>query len=71
MHTLLQETAGLRRTAPVQSPVPMGGGARLSLFQRTVVGIFVLALALAHIVHLLPHPPRAAVPAASAPPGES
>lgn len=62
MDTFLQETAGLRRTAPVQSPVPVNG--RLSLLQRLVVGLFLLAMASAYLVQLLPasHPrptPRA------------
>lgn len=59
MDTHLQESGGLRRTAPVQSPVPVGAGDRLSGFQRVVVGIFVAALALAYVAHLVP-PSRAA-----------
>lgn len=56
MDTFLQETAGLRRTAPVQSPVPLNG--RLSPLQRFVVGLFLLAMASAYLVQLLPasHP---------------
>jgi hypothetical protein len=54
METFLQETAGLRRTAPVQSPVPVNG--KLSLLQRLVVGLFLLALASAYLVQLLPAP---------------
>ena len=59
MDTHLQESGGLRRTAPVQSPVPVGVSARLSGFQRAVVGFFVAALALAYLVYLVP-PPRPA-----------
>lgn len=56
MDTHLQESAGLRRTAPVQSPVPVGAGDRLSGFQRVVVGFFVVALALTYLAHLVPQP---------------
>ena len=52
MRTWLQESGGLRRTAPVQSPVPVGR--RLSLLQRVVVGLFVAVLALGYVVQLLP-----------------
>ena len=52
METFLQESAGLRRTAPVQSPVPVNG--RLSPIQRIVVGLFLLALASSYLVQLLP-----------------
>jgi hypothetical protein len=57
MATHLQESAGLRRTAPVQSPVPVS--ARLSPFQRLVVCAFLVALALAYLAHLLPVPTSA------------
>ena len=61
METFLQESGGLRRTAPVQSPVPVHG--RLSLPQRVVVGLFLIVLALSYLVQLLPvrsgpHAPR-------------
>jgi hypothetical protein len=56
MRTILQESGGLRRTAPVQSPVPVGVSARLGLVQRAVLGGFVLLLALSYLVYLLPHP---------------
>ena len=52
MESFLQESAGLRRTAPVQSPVPVNG--RLSPMQRFVVGLFLVAMALAYLVQLLP-----------------
>ena len=52
METFLQESAGLRRTAAVQSPVPVGG--RLSLTQRIVLGLFLLTMALAYLSQLLP-----------------
>ncbi len=43
MNTFLQESGGLRRTAPIQSPVPVGVG-RLSRFQRATVGVFLVVL---------------------------
>ena len=52
METFLQESAGLRRTAPVQSPVPLNG--RLSPIQRFVLGLFLVTMALAYLVQLLP-----------------
>lgn len=57
MESYLQESAGLRRTAPIQSPVPVSG--RLSLAQRLVVGVFLVMIALTYLVQLLPHPPSA------------
>jgi len=54
MDTVLQESGGLRRTAPVQSPVPVRGSDRLTAFQRAVVGIFVAVLAFGYLVLLLP-----------------
>ena len=56
MDTVLQESGGLARTAPVQSPVPVRGQARLTSFQRAVVGLFVAVLALGYLVLLLPQP---------------
>ena len=58
MRTILQETAGLRRAAPVQSPVPVGVGRRLSLFQRALLALFVACLAMTYLVQLLPPAPR-------------
>lgn len=52
METFLQESGGLRRTAPVQSPVPVHG--RLSLPQRIVVGLFLIVLVVSYLVQLLP-----------------
>ena len=52
METFLQESAGLRRTAPIQSPVPVTG--RLSLVQRVVIALFLITLALAYLAQLLP-----------------
>ena len=52
MDTYLQESAGLRRTAPVQSPVPVGP--RLGLLQRALLGAFLALLALTYLAHLLP-----------------
>lgn len=57
MDTLLQESAGLRRTAPIQSPVPVG--VRLSPAQRALVTFFVAVLALSYLAHLLPVPATA------------
>jgi hypothetical protein len=69
METWLQETGGLRRTAPVQSPVPVAGGPRLSALQRAVLGVFLAFLALGYLTHLLParSPPPADRPAPEAP----
>jgi hypothetical protein len=53
METFLQESGGLRRTAAVQSPVPVAR--RLSPLQRFVLGIFLLLLALAYLSPLLAH----------------
>ncbi len=46
MTTLLQESGGLRMTAPVQSPVPVRAGSRLTPVQRGVVLGFVVLLVL-------------------------
>jgi hypothetical protein len=64
MESFLQESAGLRRTAPVQSPVPVTG--RLRPFQRFVVGMFLAAMALAYLVYLIPPPHLASAPGAPA-----
>jgi hypothetical protein len=48
MNLLLQESGGLRRTAAVQSPVPVR--ATLSLLQRVLVFTFVVLLAMAHLL---------------------
>ena len=60
METFLQESAGLRRTAAIQSPLPVAG--RLSLLQRVMLGFFLLTMALAYFVQLLP-PHTGRVPA--------
>jgi hypothetical protein len=68
MESFLQESAGLRRTAAVQSPVPVTG--RLTLGQRFVVGLFLVLRALAFLGQLLPRAPAAAAqraPASGAP----
>lgn len=62
MDTLLQESGGLRRTAPIQSPVPVSG-ARLGPVARVVLGVFVVVLALGYLVQLLPAPRTAGTPA--------
>lgn len=50
MHTLLQESGGLRATAPVQSPVPVRVRGRLSPLQRALVLAFVLTLFAAQVL---------------------
>ncbi len=50
MHTLLQESGGLRATAPVQSPVPVQARARLSPLQRALVLAFVVTLVAAQVL---------------------
>lgn len=67
METYLQESGGLRRTAPLQSPVPVQAGGRLSRVQRAVVGLFLAVLALGYLAHLLPMPRTAAVVPGPAP----
>lgn len=52
MESFLQESAGLRRTAPVQSPVPVNG--RLTPLQRAVVALFLVLMALAYLAQLVP-----------------
>jgi len=56
METFLQETAGLRLTAAIQSPLPVTG--RLSLLQRAMLGFFLLTMVLAYFAQLLPPPPE-------------
>lgn len=51
MELVLQESGGLRRTAPVQSPVPVR--ARLSVGQRVVVLGFVVLLVAAYVLGAL------------------
>lgn len=65
MDTLLQESAGLQRTAAVQSPVPVSG-ARLGPVARVVLAAFVAVMALGYLAYLLPPPPPR--PAATAAP---
>ena len=50
MHLLLQESGGLRATAPVQSPVPVRVRDRLSPLQRVLVLCFLLILVAAQFV---------------------
>jgi len=52
METFLQESGGLRRTAAVQSPVPVAR--RLSLPQRVLICLFVLLLMLTYLAPMLP-----------------
>ena len=66
MTTLLQETGGLRQTAPVQSPVPVR--ARLSPVQRFVVLSFMALYALSLLIPALRSRGPATPPASSASP---
>ncbi len=50
MRTLLQESGGLRMTAPVQSPVPVRAAERLSPLLRFVLLVLVALLALAALM---------------------
>jgi hypothetical protein len=50
MHLLLQESGGLRATAPVQSPVPVRVRDRLTPLQRALVLCFLLILVAAQFV---------------------
>lgn len=63
MATILQESGGLRRTAAVQSPVPVSTARRLGWAQRAVLCLFVVMMALSYLVYLLPHPKAAQAPA--------
>lgn len=65
MDSCLQESAGLRRTAPVQSPVPVGP--RLSRLQRVLVAAFLAILALTYLIQLVPLERRFGGVAASRP----
>lgn len=63
MRLLLQESGGLRRTAAIQSPVPVRP--RLSILQRAMVLTFLLLLALAQVlgaIHGLGRRPGAPLP---------
>lgn len=67
MESFLQESGGLRRMAPVQSPVPIG--ARLSLPQRIVLCLFLVLMTFAYLSQLLPASPGAQPPAGTLPGG--
>lgn len=71
MDTYLQESSGLRRTAPVQSPVPVGP--HLNPLQRALVGVFLAILALTYLTQLLPLERRLGIvaPARAVPEGEA
>lgn len=70
MRTNLQESGGARRSAPVQSPVPVACGPRLTGLQRLVLAGFLLLLALSHV--LAAATPRLSPPTqAGMPPGSS
>lgn len=68
MRTIFQESGGLRRVAPVQSPVPVGVGRRLRTSQRVILAAFVALLAAWYLAPLIfgvrapsgPTPPSAA-----------
>lgn len=53
MHTVLQESGGLRWTAAVQSPVPVRGTSALSLTQRVLILCFLLLLIVGQIIGAL------------------
>lgn len=53
MTLILQESGGLRRVAPVQSPVPVGVSRRLRPGQRLILMGFVLLLAAWYLLPLL------------------
>ncbi len=62
MHTILQESGGLRATAPVQSPVPVRGRDRLSALQRALVRAVGLTLIAAQVLAAVFANRRAAAP---------
>jgi hypothetical protein len=66
MHTVLQESGGLRWTAAVQSPVPVRGGAALSVMQRVLILCFLLLLIVGQIIGALFASASAAVRAEAA-----
>lgn len=66
MQLVLQESGGLRRTAPVQSPVPVPGGARLSPIQRILLLCFLALLIVGQVVGVLYSNGVPGVPAQSA-----
>jgi hypothetical protein len=53
MTLALQESGGLRQTAPAQSPVPVRGAGRLTPLQRLVLLGIVVFLALAQVLAAL------------------
>lgn len=68
MHTILQESGGLRRVAPIQSPVPVGASRRLRTSQRVILGAFVALLAawyLAPLIFGVRAPARSTPPSAA------
>ncbi len=65
MSTILQESAGMRRTAAVQSPVPVAAAKRLGVGQRIMLGVFIVMMALSYGVYLLPQ--RGPVPSGPTP----
>lgn len=68
MRLVLQESGGLRRTAAVQSPVPVRGRQPLSVAQRLVVLAFVILLFLVQLIGALyASASRFSPPAGSAP----
>jgi len=68
MRTVLQESGGLRRTAPVQSPVPVGVAANLSSAQRLALLGFLMLLLLGQIFGALLYVRAASPPARLTPP---
>lgn len=71
MAMALQESGGARRTAAVQSPVPVGVSSRLRPFQRALLAGFLALFTLGLIMGALAHHPdagRVAPPAQPAAP---
>jgi hypothetical protein len=67
MRTVLQESGGLRRTAPIQSPVPLNAAANLSSAQRLALLGFLMVLLLGQIFGALLYVRAASPPARLAP----
>lgn len=60
MQMLLQESGGLRMTAPVQSPMPVRAGARLTPAARLALLLLVAVMALAALLQPFLATPTAA-----------
>jgi hypothetical protein len=67
MTLMLQESGGERWAAPIQSPVPVGGGSRLTRTQRAIIFSFVVLFGVAQL--LVAFAPRQTPQAPTAIPG--